>query len=42
LIGWTSRLRARDVLDGQPIVVERNERFSRASVHFILVARKAG
>src|SRR5580700_8755625 len=25
LIGWTSRLRARDVLDGQPIVVERNE-----------------
>jgi phosphatidylethanolamine/phosphatidyl-N-methylethanolamine N-methyltransferase len=42
LIGWTTRLRARDVLDGQPIVVERNERFSRASVHFILVARKAG
>jgi phosphatidylethanolamine/phosphatidyl-N-methylethanolamine N-methyltransferase len=42
LIGWTTRLRARDVLDGQPIVVERNERFSRVSVHFILVARKAG
>jgi phosphatidylethanolamine/phosphatidyl-N-methylethanolamine N-methyltransferase len=42
LIGWTTRLRARDVLDGQPIVVERNERFSRVSVHFILVARKSG
>ena len=42
LIGWTTRLRARDVLDGQPIVVERNERFSRTSVHFVLVARKAG
>ena len=41
LIGWSSRLRARDVLDGLPIEVERNERFSRISVHYLLVARKA-
>src|ERR1700693_2828988 len=25
-LGWTTRLRARHVLDGQPVVVERNER----------------
>lgn len=42
MLGWTSRLRARDVLDGQPIAVERMERFSRLSVHFVLVARKLG
>jgi len=42
LLGWTCRLRARDVLDGQKIVVERYERFSRLSVHFAMIARKAG
>ena len=40
LLGWTTRLRARDVLEGQNIVVERNERFSRWSFHFVIVARK--
>jgi hypothetical protein len=40
LLGWTTRLRSRDVLDGQKIVVERHERFSRWAVHFIVVARK--
>ncbi|HLW71801.1 MAG TPA: methyltransferase domain-containing protein [Candidatus Binataceae bacterium] len=42
LLGWTCRLRARDVLEGQEIVVERYERFSRLSVHFAMIARKAG
>lgn len=42
MLGWTTRLRARDVLEGQPIAVERMERFSRISVHFVLVARKLG
>jgi phosphatidylethanolamine/phosphatidyl-N-methylethanolamine N-methyltransferase len=40
LLGWTTRLRARDVLDGQPITVERNERLSRLSVHYCIIARK--
>jgi phosphatidylethanolamine/phosphatidyl-N-methylethanolamine N-methyltransferase len=40
LLGWTTRLRSRDVLDGYPIVVDRNERFSWFSVHFVIVARK--
>jgi len=40
LLGWTTRLRARDVLNGQKITVERNERFSRLSVHYVIVARK--
>jgi phosphatidylethanolamine/phosphatidyl-N-methylethanolamine N-methyltransferase len=40
LLGWTTRLRARDVLEGQPITVERNERFSRWAVHFVIIARK--
>jgi phosphatidylethanolamine/phosphatidyl-N-methylethanolamine N-methyltransferase len=40
MLGWTTRLRARDVLDGQPISVERNERFSRLSVHYCIIARK--
>jgi phosphatidylethanolamine/phosphatidyl-N-methylethanolamine N-methyltransferase len=42
LLGWTTRLRARDVLEGHAIVVERHERFSRWSVHFVIVARKEG
>ena len=40
LLGWTTRLRSRDVLDGQPIVVERNARPKFFSVHFVLIARK--
>ena len=40
LLGWTTRLRAKDVLDGQKITVERQERFSRLSVHYVVVARK--
>lgn len=40
LLGWTTRLRARDVVDGQPITVECLERFSRLSVHTVMVARK--
>ena len=40
LLGWTTRLRSRDVLDGQPIVVERNARFSALAVHFAIIARK--
>ena len=42
LLGWTTRLRSRDVLEGQPIVVERNARPSFFSVQFVIVARKDG
>jgi hypothetical protein len=41
-LGWTTRLRARDVLDGQKITVERNERFWRLSFHQVIIARKEG
>lgn len=41
-LGWTTRLRSRDVFDGQPIRVERNERFSSLSVHWVIIARKLG
>ncbi|MGH7907542.1 MAG: class I SAM-dependent methyltransferase [Candidatus Binataceae bacterium] len=41
-LGWTTRLRARDVFDSQPITVERNERFSAISVHSVIIARKMG
>jgi phosphatidylethanolamine/phosphatidyl-N-methylethanolamine N-methyltransferase len=40
LLGWTSRLRASDVMKNQGIRVERFERLSRFAVHFVLVARK--
>jgi phosphatidylethanolamine/phosphatidyl-N-methylethanolamine N-methyltransferase len=40
LLGWTTRLRAADVLDGQPITVERHQPLSRLSVHYAIVARK--
>jgi len=40
LLGWTTRLRASDILDGQKIAVERNEPLSRLSVHYAIVARK--
>jgi len=40
LLGWTTRLRVRDVLDGHPINVERNEKVSRLSVHSVIIAQK--
>src|SRR5690242_17259086 len=40
LLGWTTRLRACDVLDGQKISVERHEPLLRLSVHYAIVARK--
>jgi phosphatidylethanolamine/phosphatidyl-N-methylethanolamine N-methyltransferase len=39
-LGWTTRLRARHILDGHRIAVERNQRASRLSVHRVIVARK--
>jgi phosphatidylethanolamine/phosphatidyl-N-methylethanolamine N-methyltransferase len=39
-LGWTTRLRASDVLDGLPVTVERNSRFSPISVHYCIIARK--
>jgi phosphatidylethanolamine/phosphatidyl-N-methylethanolamine N-methyltransferase len=39
-LGWTTRLRANDVLDGLPVTVERNSRFSPISVHYCVIARK--
>ncbi len=39
-LGWTTRLRVKDVLDGHRISVERNERISRFSVHRMVVATK--
>ena len=40
LLGWTTRCARIDVLDGQPITVERNCRFSSLSVHYCIIARK--
>ena len=40
LLGWTTRLRSRDVLRGQPITVERKGRFSRISFHYCIIGRK--
>lgn len=40
MLGWTTRLRARDVIDGQKIQVERNDRFSALSVHYCIIAQK--
>ncbi len=40
LLGWTTRLRARDVIGGEDITVERLEPVSRFSVHTLIVARK--
>lgn len=40
LIGWTSRLRQRDVLKGHKITIERNQRISPISVHTVIIARK--
>jgi phosphatidylethanolamine/phosphatidyl-N-methylethanolamine N-methyltransferase len=41
-LGWTTRLRSGAVLEGQHITVERNQRPSPLSVHFVIVARKEG
>jgi len=41
-LGWTTRLRASDVLKDHDITVERDERLSRISVHKVVVARKNG
>ena len=40
LLGWTTRLRVRDILKGQRIEVERNQRIGSLSVHRMVVARK--
>ena len=40
LLGWTTRLRADDVLDRQRITVERHQALTRLSVHYAIVARK--
>jgi len=39
-LGWSSRLRYRDVLDGVPLRVERRDKTSRFSFHSIIVLRK--
>lgn len=41
-LGWTTRLRKRDVLKGHPITLLRNEKISRWSVHSVIIARKNG
>jgi len=40
-LGWTTRLRYRDVIDGVPLQVERRDKASRYSFHTIIVLRKA-
>jgi phosphatidylethanolamine/phosphatidyl-N-methylethanolamine N-methyltransferase len=40
LLGWTMRLRARDVLRGQNITVEVLRSVARLSLHSLIVARK--
>jgi len=40
LLGWTTRLRASDVLEGQKITVERHQPLSRLSLHYAIIARK--
>ena len=39
-LGWTTKLRKKDVLKGHPITLERNEKISPMSVHTVIVARK--
>jgi phosphatidylethanolamine/phosphatidyl-N-methylethanolamine N-methyltransferase len=39
-LGWTTRLRYRDVLDGVPLRVERRDKTSRHSVHTTVILRK--
>ncbi len=42
LAGWTTRLRARDVLRGFDITVERLQPVARFSIHSLIIARKNG
>ena len=39
-LGWTTKLRKKDVLTGHPITLERNEKISPWSVHSVIIARK--
>ena len=39
-LGWTTKLRKKDVLKGHPITLERNAKASPTSVHTVIVARK--
>jgi phosphatidylethanolamine/phosphatidyl-N-methylethanolamine N-methyltransferase len=39
-LGWTTRLRKKDVLKGHRITLERNEKISPWSVHTVIIARK--
>ena len=39
-LGWTTRLRVSDVIDGHKIKVDRNERIARFSVHRVVIATK--
>jgi phosphatidylethanolamine/phosphatidyl-N-methylethanolamine N-methyltransferase len=39
-LGWTTKLRKKDVLKGHPITLERNGKVSAMSVHTVIVARK--
>jgi len=40
LLGWTTRLRARDVLQGYNITVEQLRPVARWSIHDLIIARK--
>jgi len=39
-LGWTTKLRKKDVLTGHAITLERNEKISPMSVHTVIIARK--
>lgn len=39
-LGWTTKLRKKDVLTGHQIALERNEKISPWSVHTVIIARK--
>ena len=39
-LGWTTKVRKKDVLTGHPITLERNEKISPWSVHTVIIARK--
>ncbi|HUO05416.1 MAG TPA: methyltransferase domain-containing protein [Candidatus Binataceae bacterium] len=39
-LGWTTRLRARDVMEGHNITIERFEPVARFSIHDLIIARK--
>ncbi len=39
-LGWTTRLRFREVLNGERLTVERHDKATRFSLHTVIVARK--